>query len=105
MAGTHIRADLASHGKPTSAYIHLPFCKRRCFYCDFPIQTIGDDLKKPGVRDKIESYIDVLRQEISCSKVGSGAELQTIYFGGGTPSLIPPSQLELVLSALRDTFG
>ncbi|MEM8676718.1 MAG: radical SAM family heme chaperone HemW [Cyanobacteria bacterium P01_G01_bin.67] len=86
---------------PTAAYIHLPFCRRRCYYCDFPISVVGD--KGQGTTSMIEDYIQALISEIELSS--SPEPLKTIFFGGGTPSLIPPSQLAQILQAIARTYG
>lgn len=94
---------------PTAAYIHIPFCRRRCYYCDFPISVVGDrpPLRQPAGEQKfgtIAEYVEVLCQEIRAT-VPAGPPLQTIFFGGGTPSLLTVAQLEQILAALQQTFG
>lgn len=77
-------------------YIHYPFCKRKCHYCDF-YSTI--DLNKQSI------YIDTLIKEIELRHFGSGViEAETLFIGGGTPSLIEPNQLEKILSALQKKY-
>ena len=74
---------------PRSVYVHLPFCRRRCFYCDFPVVVVGD---RPGAADgPAERYCRVLSRELK--QAPSAQPLSSVYFGGGTPSLIPPSLL------------
>jgi oxygen-independent coproporphyrinogen-3 oxidase len=96
---------------PRSAYIHIPFCRRRCFYCDFPIAVVGD--KPPnGKGDRINGsnsgtisqYVEVLCQEIRQSEEGATG-LDTVFFGGGTPSLLAVEQLAQILAALDRQFG
>ena len=90
---------------PRSAYLHIPFCHRRCFYCDFVVVPIGDKaspLKGPGSK-LIKSYLKLLHREINISP--SGPPLSTIYFGGGTPSLLSPCQIKGLLQHLREHFG
>ncbi len=88
---------------PTSAYLHIPFCRRRCFYCDFPISVVGD--RKRGETSSIIShYVEVLCQEITMTSV-KGEPLTTIFFGGGTPSLLSIEQLQSIISALEMGFG
>lgn len=93
---------------PRSAYIHIPFCRRRCFYCDFPISVVGDrPPQAPGVETKfgtIAHYTQILCQEIETTPA-YGQSLQTIFLGGGTPSLLSVAQLEQVLSTLDRQFG
>ena len=75
-----------------NTYIHIPFCERKCNYCDFT------SLK--GTDSQIEKYINYLLKEIEIySKEYDLSEKQdTIYFGGGTPSLLPINSLEKILS-------
>lgn len=88
---------------PTSAYIHIPFCRRRCFYCDFPISVIGN-IKRGETSNTISTYVDWLCQEIRAT-ANLGSQLETVFFGGGTPSLLSVAQLEAVLASLDQQFG
>lgn len=74
-----------------SAYIHIPFCKQKCLYCDFNSFA--------GKENLIEEYIQALKQEIINSNVNL-EELYTIYIGGGTPSFISEKYIEEILSLL-----
>ena len=76
-------------------YIHIPFCRSRCSYCDF-----ATGLYESGLAER---YVDALCTEIAGSSV-AGANVDTIYFGGGTPSLLDPRQLEQILLQLRANF-
>ena len=81
----------------TSIYIHIPFCKHRCAYCDFNTYA--------GQEDSIPSYIQALINEIEF--IGHRAEqtnIHTVFFGGGTPSLLSASQFDSILWALRSAF-
>ncbi len=84
---------------PKSLYLHIPFCKRRCFYCDFAITTGGENLK--------QQYVDVLCQEIALTvaEIPPLEALQTIFFGGGTPSLLSVKQLEQILETIAKCFA
>ena len=75
-----------------NTYIHIPFCERKCNYCDFT------SLK--GTDNQIEKYVNYLLKEIDIySKDYDLSEKQdTIYFGGGTPSLLPIDSLKIILS-------
>lgn len=78
---------------PKSVYIHIPFCKRRCFYCDFPIQVVGN--RKSTVETVSEEYVNYLLKEmqfVASNFKDSRVMLETIYFGGGTPSLLPDNR-------------
>lgn len=88
---------------PTAAYLHIPFCRRRCFYCDFPITVVGDH-KRGESSLAMAQYVDRLCQEISLTPAGSD-QLQTVFFGGGTPSLLSVDQVRRILATLRTHFG
>jgi oxygen-independent coproporphyrinogen-3 oxidase len=78
-------------------YIHVPFCRSRCSYCDFATGAYEGALA--------ERYVRALAREIeSFTRVEGRAEVDTVYFGGGTPSLLTPAQVSLVLEAVRRRF-
>lgn len=77
-------------------YLHIPFCRSRCSYCDFAT----DVYKKPEI---VEDYVSAIVKEIESFPFRRIAD--TIYFGGGTPSLLTPAQLEKILSAVHRTFS
>lgn len=87
-----------------SAYIHIPFCRRRCFYCDFPITILGDSATY-RVSPWMGEYVDFLCQEIVTTPFEHQTNLQTVFFGGGTPSLLPVRQLERILNTLAQHLG
>jgi putative oxygen-independent coproporphyrinogen III oxidase len=88
---------------PTSAYIHIPFCRRRCYYCDFPVFVVGD--RKTGENSgNIQLYVERLGREIA-AQVNYDRSLETIFFGGGTPSLLTVEQLGQILEWLAAKFG
>ncbi|KAE8668053.1 putative nucleic acid binding protein [Hibiscus syriacus] len=97
-----------SQRAPTSVYIHLPFCRKRCYYSDFPIVALGShsptqtDVDDP----RLTNYIQLLLREINASKVNfkSHPQLETVFFGGGTPSLVPPRLVVSILDLLRVKF-
>jgi oxygen-independent coproporphyrinogen-3 oxidase len=76
-------------------YVHIPFCSSRCSYCDFATGLYLGELA--------ERYVRGLIQEIRTSRY-AGENVDTIYFGGGTPSLLAPSQLDRILASLYDSF-
>jgi putative oxygen-independent coproporphyrinogen III oxidase len=94
---------VSASGIPSSVYIHIPFCRRRCFYCDFPVSVVGDRLRGE-TSGTISQYVDVLCQEIAITPA-LGQSLTTIFFGGGTPSLLSTEQLQRILTALDKRFG
>ena len=91
---------------PRSAYLHIPFCHRRCFYCDFPVVPLGDRAGgaagQPGSRS-IETYLELITAEIEASP--PGPPLSTVYVGGGTPSMLTAAQIQALLRSLRKRFG
>jgi oxygen-independent coproporphyrinogen-3 oxidase len=91
---------------PRSAYLHIPFCHRRCFYCDFPVVPLGDRASAaagaPGSAS-IAAYLQLLHREIAAAP--AGPPLSTVYVGGGTPSLLSVEQLRALLEALRCRYG
>jgi putative oxygen-independent coproporphyrinogen III oxidase len=88
---------------PTAAYIHIPFCRRRCYYCDFPVFVVGD--RKTGANSgNMQLYVEQLGREIA-TQVREDRSLETIFFGGGTPSLLTVEQLGQILDWLAMKFG
>lgn len=78
-------------------YIHIPFCRARCSYCDFATGAFDGALA--------EQYVGALAQEVSAFELAAPrAEIDTIYFGGGTPSLLAPAQLARLLEAAHRRF-
>lgn len=76
-------------------YIHLPFCKKRCYYCDFYSTT---DLSR------IPALVQAIVFEIERAKVSDPCLADTVYVGGGTPSLLKPGQIARLLAAIRKRF-
>ncbi|WP_137843481.1 radical SAM family heme chaperone HemW [Microbacterium sp. 2FI] len=86
-------------------YLHVPFCRVRCGYCDFNTYT-SDELR--GARQ--DEYADTLLREIALARdvlaaVGDVRPASTVFFGGGTPTLLPPGDLARMLAGVRDAFG
>jgi putative oxygen-independent coproporphyrinogen III oxidase len=85
-------------------YVHVPFCASRCGYCDFNTYT-ADELG-PGVSRG--SYADTVLAEVRLARDVLPAEaprVSTVFFGGGTPSLLPAEHLGLIVAAIKDHFG
>jgi len=81
--------------KPLGLYVHIPFCYRKCYYCDFAAGPAPQQIR--------EQYVDALLQEIRSSP-WKGQAARTVYFGGGTPSELETPQLQRIVDALQDTF-
>jgi putative oxygen-independent coproporphyrinogen III oxidase len=97
----HARAALGR--APFGFYVHIPFCATRCGYCDFNTYTATE---LPGI--STSSYIDVALAELRVAADvlgGSTPPVSTIFFGGGTPSLLPAEQLGLFIKEIGNTFG
>lgn len=79
-------------------YIHVPFCQSRCVYCDFYSTVSGNDVRKAYVAAACEE----LKQR--CGEL-SGREVQSVYFGGGTPSLLQPEEIAVLLQSVRAHYA
>jgi oxygen-independent coproporphyrinogen III oxidase len=88
--------DAAWRKSPTSLYIHIPFCASRCFYCDFTTYVAPESA--------MEAYVDALITELEWLGREKSEPLQTVFFGGGTPTLLSASQLTRIFDALRCHF-
>ena len=89
-----------------SFYVHIPYCVKRCGYCDFNTYTPAELQISTGLTQISQSYIDLLIQEIDLAKKQVGAaKIPTIFFGGGTPSLMEPSDIARVIQAIDNQFG
>ncbi|MDX1720863.1 MAG: radical SAM protein, partial [Salegentibacter mishustinae] len=86
-------------GRPGGAaglYIHIPFCKQACHYCDFHFST---SLKKKG------KLVEMLCRELVLRKNElNSPEIQTIYFGGGTPSLLESEELQQIFETIYSNY-
>ena len=79
-------------------YLHIPFCVRKCNYCDF--------FSASGTEEEQVDYVSAMIQEIQSYQELSGEyEVQTIFLGGGTPSLLTPEQIERIFDAIYHTFS
>jgi len=72
-------------------YVHIPFCKKRCLYCDFFSTTL---------LERRDEYVQALLQEIAERKNETGEPIRTIYIGGGTPSVLTPEHIQSILQAI-----
>ena len=79
--------------EPAGLYLHIPFCQAICSYCNFNRGLLDGQLKR--------QYVDALEQEIRRTPRGAA---DTIFFGGGTPSLLEPTEVERLIRACRETF-
>ena len=88
-------------------YIHIPYCIKRCGYCDFNTYTPAELQITSELKDISNSYIDLLISEIKSARieVGESAVIPSIFFGGGTPSLMQASDIGRVISTIKDQFN
>ncbi len=79
-------------------YVHIPFCKQACYYCDFHFST------NLAYREKL---VLAIATEIGLQKeyLKDDNDIQTIYFGGGTPSLLTEKEIRLILETIHKTFS
>ncbi|MSQ31660.1 MAG: radical SAM family heme chaperone HemW [Dehalococcoidia bacterium] len=83
---------------PLSIYLHIPFCTTRCSYCDFNTYT--------GLEDWIPEYVEALRKDIlRWGAYLKKPDVHTVFFGGGTPSLLSAPQVQSIMDALRSVFN
>ena len=83
--------------KELELYLHIPFCVKKCAYCDF--------LSGPADKEGIACYVEALIREIKANyKFGSDYIVTTVFFGGGTPSMLSGEQMKFILDAIREGF-
>lgn len=86
-------------------YIHVPFCRSRCNYCAFHSRTLEPGLA-PAASPLVRSYVDSLLLEIAhYADRYPGENIQSVFFGGGTPSLLPPKVVDVVINRLARNFS
>ena len=94
----------ASSGAPhgvTHLYVHLPFCRTRCGYCDFTSEVIGPHLRSGS----LAVYVDAVRRELDLVEPLLSRPLETVYVGGGTPTALPRHLLDDLLAHLGGLVG
>ena len=80
-------------------YVHIPFCAKKCNYCDF--------LSGPADEKVYQLYVDALVREIEghSRQLGRQTTIETVYFGGGTPSILDVSQIKSIYDAIRSNYS
>ncbi|KIH98547.1 coproporphyrinogen III oxidase [Streptomonospora alba] len=95
--------------RPFGVYVHVPFCATRCGYCDFNTYTAAELVSRDGEHTATrEGYADRAVAEIRLARRVLGAAeipVSTVFFGGGTPTLLPPEDLGRILAAVDAEFG
>ncbi|MBI4759628.1 MAG: radical SAM family heme chaperone HemW [Chloroflexota bacterium] len=89
-----------------SLYIHIPFCTHRCAYCDFNTYA-GQETLMPAYVNALIREIQFIQQRLDqeTSRLSDHPTIKTVFFGGGTPSLLSPPQFEAILSSIRSAFA
>ena len=81
---------------PIGIYVHIPFCVRKCNYCDFCSEAAG--------KEKKQRYADALCKEIKEFAIGKKISVDSVFFGGGTPSVLDAASLKKIILAIRKSF-
>lgn len=84
------------NNKEVELYIHIPFCVKKCAYCDF--------LSAPATENTIEEYVDALIKEIEVCGRSVVQQISTVFIGGGTPSILTEEQISRIMKSLREHF-
>src|SRR5882724_6819987 len=96
-------ADLEESDLPSypdtlrAAYVHIPFCSGLCSFCSYFLTTV-----KAGQDAPIHAYLELVKQELAFHQEHATIDLSVVYFGGGTPSLIPPAMLAELFDFMTD---
>ncbi|MGW3010824.1 radical SAM family heme chaperone HemW [Streptomyces sp. NPDC001219] len=102
----HTPADAA--GRPLGFYLHVPYCATRCGYCDFNTYTASELRGSGGALASRDNYADTVVDEIRLARKVLGDDprpVETVFVGGGTPTLLPAADLGRMLAAIREEFG
>jgi putative oxygen-independent coproporphyrinogen III oxidase len=98
-------ASMARLGqRPFGFYVHVPFCRTRCGYCDFNTYTaeeLGNGVSRGSYHDAVIAEINLARRVLG----NAGLPVRTVFFGGGTPTLLGPEQIGRILTAIDERFG
>lgn len=95
-------------GRPLGFYLHVPYCASRCGYCDFNTYTASELRGSGGALASRDNYADVLIEEVRLARKVLGddpRQVETVFVGGGTPTLLPAADLARMLGAIREEFG
>lgn len=94
--------------RPLGFYLHVPYCATRCGYCDFNTYTATELRGSGGALASRENYAETVAEEIRLARKVLGDDprrVETVFVGGGTPTLLPAADLGRMLAAIRDEFG
>lgn len=94
--------------RPLGFYLHVPYCASRCGYCDFNTYTASELRGSGGVLASRDNYAETLVEEVRLARKVLGDDprrVESVFVGGGTPTLLPAADLGRMLAAIRDEFG
>ena len=94
--------------RPFGVYVHVPFCSVRCGYCDFNTYTLSEigDGTLPGTSTATFAQAALTELDLAAAVLGDQApRVDTVFVGGGTPTMLPPADLVAVLHGIRDRWG
>ncbi|MCL2659602.1 MAG: radical SAM family heme chaperone HemW [Acidobacteriaceae bacterium] len=89
--------------RPLGVYLSIPFCRAKCAYCNFASGAFGSG-RLPGYVDRLDAEMRSVRSRVEPWGATLACAVDSVYFGGGTPSLLPPAQIAQIFRALRDEF-
>ncbi|MFF7654639.1 radical SAM family heme chaperone HemW [Streptomyces sp. NPDC007983] len=95
-------------GRPLGFYLHVPYCATRCGYCDFNTYTAAELRGSGGVLASRDNYAEQVAEEVRLARKVLGDDprpVETVFVGGGTPTLLAAEDLGRMLGAVRDEFG
>src|SRR4051794_18528762 len=91
--------------EPVGLYLHIPFCESKCIYCDFNSYAHMEDKYAPFVEALCRDIRRGVSSDLEGTEECAGADVSTVFFGGGTPSVLQPEQISAILRAARDTYA
>ena len=91
--------------EPVGLYLHIPFCESKCIYCDFNSYAGMEHKFEPFVRALVRDIERGASRDLPGTPTCEGAEISTIFFGGGTPSVLTPGQIGRILAAARQRYS
>ena len=89
-------------GRGFGVYVHIPFCASRCGYCDFNTYTASDGVRAEGYADSVLAELALAGRVLGDTPP---SRVDTVFFGGGTPTLLPPAELGRILAGIDRTWG
>ena len=98
------KSKIQNPNNVSSIYFHIPFCKKKCNYCDFVSYAGKEDLIERYVEALVKEITALTRQPLTFPPLPEGEGNSTIYFGGGTPTLLEPRHFETILQNVGTTF-